>query len=185
MPHLTKTLSDGRIITLAAEPADGSALPRCVARAEDGALIDWAGTVSPLPEAARPAPELTHRLSRVVLTAEEATSLEALLREARAAYDATPEGTAYGLRCRRDKLVRAVEDIAGLIAHRRETAFDDEGGDGLGTYLSGEGKADERRRDEARKALDDFDAAHPEVVAAVRAEREEEKQRLRDAAFDL
>ncbi|MEU2769402.1 hypothetical protein ABZ628_21970 [Streptomyces diastaticus] len=182
---MTKSLSDGRTITLDIEPADGSAMPRCVARAQDGAMIDWAGVISQLPEAARPAPELTHRLNKIVLTSDEAASLESLLQKARAVYDATPEGAAYALRCRRDQLVRAVEDIASLSAHRRETSFDDEGGDGLAAYLAGEGKADQLKETEAREALADFDAKHPEVAAAVRAEREQKRRRLLDAALDL
>ncbi|MFJ1687192.1 hypothetical protein ACIOEY_31205, partial [Streptomyces albidoflavus] len=84
--------------------------------------------ISQLTEAARPAPELTHRLNEIVLTSDEAASLEALLQKARAVYDAAPEGAAYALRCHLDQLVRAVEDIASLRAHRRETSFDDEGG---------------------------------------------------------
>lgn len=81
-------------------------------------------------------------------------------RPAREAWLATPDG----LRSQREDLARAHRSAVEWESDRHHAAFD---GDDLGTA------PDRSASDAAHAALAAFDAAHPEVLAAIKAERGE------------
>lgn len=99
------------------------------------------------------------------------------IRAALAAADAAdPEVQAHNLRSRRDDIldeIRGWDDEASAVVSR---AMDDESGNPAWGFR----KADEyqAKATEARKRLADFDAEHPEVKAAIEAEKAEAAERF-------
>lgn len=89
----------------------------------------------------------------------------------------TPEGRA--LLAQRDELARAVEAQVHADTQQRERAHDDEGGD-PGQYYRDQMPKNEAAIERARAALTAFDAEHPELVAALRAQKDDAINRALD-----
>jgi hypothetical protein len=91
------------------------------------------------------------------LTTEEAARIDAAAAEARAAYDASPEG-------RRSALKWAVTEAGARLEGLREEVHDN-------AQLWPAAVTAEEELHAAQAALDAFDAAHPEMTAEREAER--------------
>lgn len=100
------------------------------------------------------------------LTITEAAAIDAAAAEARAAYEASPEG-------RRSALARAVTEAGDAWEDLREQVHDDP--QKWPAAVNAEGALND-----AMAALDAFDAVHPEMTAA----REAQNQKRIAAAID-
>lgn len=103
----------------------------------------------------------THHIGHVGILAGELPLIEAALAEARTAAAQTPEG----LREHRLTLVARISGALDQTEQERERAFDRDIG-GIPSYDSPAYRA-------AKRALEEFDAAHPEIKAALEQERQE------------
>ncbi|MFD7919746.1 hypothetical protein ACFV3R_11020 [Streptomyces sp. NPDC059740] len=139
-------------------------------------------------------------------TGEEAAALAALGEEAKAAFDASEQGrqlaawrhqlevdrktaaarTSILRSSEGEALVRQREGLKAAVQARldadedqRARAHDDEGGD-PGSYYRVQQPQNDAAYEEALAALEAFDAAHPEIAAALREEREASLQRFLD-----
>lgn len=115
----------------------------------------------------------------IVLTDEQAETVRAAMRAAdetlRVAYEQTDEGRTSALMTERINLVAAVVGAYDAWSAARERAFDEDTGVGFPT---------EDHINAAKRALADFDAAHPEIKAVIDAARDEERERnIRAAAW--
>lgn len=120
-----------------------------------------------LPEQTAQFPGYTHRIGKVVLTASEAATVEAAL-QARA--EADPEVQSLRLRSERDMLVRATNALMDEQGAKREEHYDSGAVGPVPAYETAEVR-------EAQEALSSFDAAHPEVVEAIKREKADQAAR--------
>jgi hypothetical protein len=177
-------------------------------RLADGWLYE--ATARGIREDERPA-GCTHLIpawpSPLWFTPDEAAELTALGDGAKAAFDASPEGrqladwrrqrddeqradrartaalqTPEGaaLAAERARLATAAAAILDVDEQQRARAHDDEGGD-PGAYYREQQPRNEAEYERAVQALAAFDAEHPEIVAALEAEKTAERRRFLDA----
>lgn len=102
----------------------------------------------------------------VGLAGDQALQVEAAIRELQAEIDAQPERQAQRLRAERSRV--SLDLHAALAAAEDTRARAWERGDEQGGVTVNRYDLDAER---ARGALDTFDAEHPEIIAAIRAER--------------
>jgi hypothetical protein len=163
MDHtVTKQTRDGRTVTITAHIKYGIAW----AHADlDGKIVDSGhpGVIPPIPGH----PEYTHGLGRIALTADEFAAVNALLADAQAEYDATPEGRFEILRRQREQLVEHANAVTEGVVEDKAAAFDR--GELAQYFVTQEG-SDETAIAQARAAVHLFDRQHPEVLAAHQAE---------------
>jgi hypothetical protein len=161
-PVLTKTLTDGRTAIVIIEPAPGGGVLAAVARVDGVELGSHCGPHHLAPNM----PDgYVAAIGRLLLTAEEAAQMEAAYRAAEAAQPADP---LTGLLAERERLVAAVEGYTDQWTDDRSATF--HAGDHPNPFAAD--ARNEQLINDAEAALVAFDAAHPEVVAAVRAERD-------------
>lgn len=127
--------------------------------------------VGPLP---LPVPQqgATHYIkigkNAVGLSADAAAAIETARGTEQAAWDASPEGQRVRLERQRESLEMDISLAADRQMGRRERAWARDG------YAS----IDSAAETTARAALAAFDAAHPEILGAMKAERAEAADRL-------
>lgn len=155
---LTKTLRDGREVTITRDHHG-----EYVARFADGSGMVSRGPLERHPRP--PAPQVTHRIGRLGLTAEEATAAEKL------AEPPTPEISPEE---QRELLVRSVNAAHAADAEDHAQA-QDEGC--IASYFHRRKPVHDAAIDRAEAELAEFDRAHPEVVASIRAREAEDVQR--------
>lgn len=153
---VTKTLRDGRTATITAYIS----LDRAWARAEvDGEVL---GKGIPGRHPKPPAPMLTHRLGRLVLTSEEFEQVMAMLRLAQAEHDETTEGAKAKLHREREALVNDLAAAVDVAQESKARAFD---AGQLDTYFQTSHAIDEAEVASAADKLAEFDRRHPEIRA--------------------
>lgn len=142
----------------------------------DGTPI-LATTIDPIPAAKQNPPRtdregrpITHHMGgKVGFVAEEAATIGEALARAVAAWEATPERQIARLIGERHTLFLIHEGLLDQEQERRERAWDD--GDEEGAFRTSRGV--EARIAAAARALGDFDAAHPEVLAELARRRQQ------------
>lgn len=157
---MTKKTQDGRTVEFRVEGFSGYyTIEAYIA----GQLVSQGTEVVRL---AQPVKGCTHRLDKVALTTDEATTLQQ-------AVEATPAYVEYKLRQERQDLIA---QHSGLCEDAQETYW----------RLHNQERADawsckaeiDKQADEAWQAVVAFDAAHPEIVAKIRAEKAETAERF-------
>jgi hypothetical protein len=163
MDAFTKTLRDGRtaVVSVAVSSLNMTYTTIRIDGEEVGSHV---GPHHAAPKEALKAagPEYVAAIGPLLLTAEQAAQIEAVYNEVRATIPAN-------LNFAREQLVRAV-NIAGDAWAAAQAAAQDN--DTMGSYYAG---PDARHQDaiaKAEQALADFDAAHPEIAAGLRRQRE-------------
>jgi len=151
--------ADGREIKVVAgiSNVNGRVLMSYIDGVEDSGLL---GPNYRIPAAIK-ARGFVAAVGRVPLTAEEAEAAEAAMAALKAERAATPDG----LEDRRQYLVEKLVALRESAAAEREAAWereDEAAGVTTPAEVAGEIAA-------ASRAVRDFDAAHPEVVAAIKA----------------
>lgn len=109
----------------------------------------------------------------VFLFAEELAAYEAAVER----WNATPERVEANLRDQRESLCISIRAIEDQEAYEKERAWE-RGQEMRGVTDSEEYKANKAA---AWQALRDFNAAHPEIIAGINAEKEEAHQRWLNA----
>lgn len=171
---VTKQTLDGRTITISTVISNHVAWAIAVLNGKVVAEAGKPGVIPPIPGH----PEFTHGLGKVALTGAEFDAVQALIAEAQAEYDATPEGRFQVLLRQREDLIEMAYGAVDDAAEDKAAAFDR--GELARYFVTQEG-ADETRIAQATAALRLFDAEHPEVVASLRADL---RKRADDALFD-
>lgn len=168
---LTKTASSGqRVEVFLVEQATGSYYLRATVDGQGAA----SGHLQPLPPKAAAKTPATHHLGgKVGFTAEETARIEAACAAAKAAYAASPEGQSEALRAERDKLTWRITALIDEDARAFERMMED--GDNDGACPPRSRRAEIEAAEEARRA---FDREHPEVLAQIRSEKEEQTRRF-------
>jgi len=105
-------------------------------------------------------------IGRVALTAERYATLEKRAARLAEEYKTSPEA----LRTEREDLCNAIRGALDDARDAREQAFEDDCAHGLPGYDTPAVAA-------AQQALANFDGTHPEIVAAIKVEREEAVKR--------
>ena len=166
---LTKTSRDGRAIEIKAHlSTDGHITAEgLVAGKSTGRQYG----ISRLTDAARrKLPALyTHAVGQVVLTDAEAAQVQAALDRLSAEWRASEAGQRAALVAERQDLAREIRHLLDEGEDRAERYHATGSGDGHEHAIRAEY---ERKAEAARVKLAAFDAAHPEIIAALRAERE-------------
>lgn len=167
MTEFRKTTRDGRAVTITPDPRTGFFTARVA-----GAVV-YTGMIGRVPASAKVPAGYTMSAGPVLLTDAEVAQVRALMDEAAAAWALTPDGLA----AKRESLALRLNAMIAGTADRRLDAFDadTEGGyaDGMGGYRSsGQEDRDEAAITVAGRELAEFDAAHPEILAALRAKRD-------------
>lgn len=107
-----------------------------------------------------------HALGVLALTAEEAATVSAAMDAEKTAYDVTPQAIARKLRRQRQRLYEVHEGtIIDMNAHRDGRYHHDTGMHGMAAH--------EAAVAASGKAIEAFDADHPEVIAEIQAESAE------------
>ena len=166
---LTKTLRDGRtaVVTVAHHPPHGVSTTVRIGGEEAASHL---GPHHLPPLAARQAhPDHPAAIGILLLTASEATQIEAVYREVLATVPPN-------LDFERERLVTAL-DVAEQEPGIRAAERMDSGDYAHPFGTEAETREDERRTREAAEALAAFDAEHPEVAARAAAGREAAVQR--------
>lgn len=118
--------------------------------------------------------EYTHRAGDVVLTADEAAVIAAALRQL---DQSDPTTRMHLLRSEREAIAARISGNLDHMSQARDAAFDS--GDPLDIRDAFAVTEQARVRDEElHAALAAFDAAHPEVVTAIEAQRQAELDRF-------
>lgn len=110
------------------------------------------------------------------ISAAEADRVSVWIAAHEAAFEQRPEVQAILLRRKREALVDALRAELDVEAERRAKAWEREDPAGAVQWRDGKIK-------EARAALDEFDAQHPEVKAAVQAEQRATAERMVEHGF--
>lgn len=175
-PLVTRTLRDGRQLAVVVEEYTRGRYGAVASI--DGAFAARGGVLELDRATARKLPGYTHYLAHskapVALRADEAATLLEAIEAANRAYTQTDDGRQEALRRERERLVSdyrgATEDQADAYerAHAREDVL------AWDVRRSWDG-----RIAEARAALAAFDAAHPEIVEEIRAEKQAAAERHR------
>jgi hypothetical protein len=177
--RFVKRLRDGRrtaTVTAAADACGRVVLTVTI----EGERDQKAGVVREIPERLRPAADHTHAIGNLAVTSVEAEAVRALGAAAQGRYNATPEGAALRLRAERQRLVDAMT-AAGRAAEDIRGAAQDGDDDGLDRhYRTGAHDRVEKAYRAASVRLEEFDTAHPEVVAEIRAQRDADVRRWMD-----
>ncbi|MFI7278593.1 hypothetical protein [Streptomyces sp. NPDC049879] len=205
--HLVVTQPDGRAVRITTFfTAYGSCLYE-VTDASDGSRVAH-DCLLPASNPDQTPAGYTHRIGNppVWLTAEDAADVEALGRAAKAAFAASEEGqqleksrrareradqrlradtavlrTDEGreLVAARTRLVNRINSLHERDARAKDAAYDDEGGD-PGFYYRVQAPKLEAQIEEASEALTTFDRQHPEIIAALEAEKQDRIRRAMD-----
>lgn len=188
---VTRTTRDGRTLTvgvkdyLPGHPIAVAYLDGKLAASGTPLAVDAPGAFGGTPKlAAIKAQGVTHVLTNasrtvsIALFAAEAAPILAEIDRRRDAYAASPEGRAAGLRSEREALVAAVDGAIEDQADAYDRAHDRQ--DAAAEIIRREHQP---AVDAARAALAAFDAAHPEVADAIRAERMARADRLIEAGL--
>lgn len=166
---LTKTSRDGRAIEIKAHlSADGHITAEALVA---GKSAGHQYGITRLPDAARrklPA-GYTHAVGQVVLTEAEAAQVQTALDRLSAEWRASEAGQRAALVAERQDLAREIRHLLEEGDYRAERYHATGAGDGHEHAIRAEY---ERRAEAARARLAEFDAAHPEIIAALRAEHE-------------
>lgn len=157
----SKTLSDGRTATVTRKGGTWSV--------QVNGQHYTTGTLHELPEPKGPATHVIGSRKVIGFTAAEAAELQQTLDTERAAYLATPAG-------QRTALAADLDLASGAWSTAREHAAD------TGDWSKVKPAAD--RMDAAEAALNAFDAAHPDLVAALQADRQAREEESIRAAFN-
>ena len=105
-----------------------------------------------------------HKIGPLALTDSETETLRAAVMAAKEEHEGTPKAKAEKLRQQRNDLACGVAGaVDDLGAHRERCFQQDTGFHGMAPF--------EAKIAGAEKALAEFDAAHPEVIAAIKAEQ--------------
>ena len=167
---LTKTARDGRTIEIF--EIETSTGPSCRARVNGETLPGYGGPVGLLTPRDGAVAYIPTKPA-IGLTADEAaviTERWAVRRAAeRAAFDASPAGALAALRRERERLADVVADKIEQMDTTFERMHGEE--DALAWHVKSLSETD---IDTARAAVRAFDAEHPEVLAAIKAERDAE-----------
>jgi hypothetical protein len=107
-----------------------------------------------------------HNIGLLALTDSETEILRSAIVAAREDHEATPEAKAEKLRQQRHNLLCAIRgSVDDWSAHRERCFRQDTGLHGMAPF--------ETKVAAAEQALAEFDTAHPEVIAAIEAEKAE------------
>lgn len=155
---LIKKLRDGREVVIRRDHHG-----EFVARFADGSGMVSRGALERHPRP--PAPQVTHRIGRLGLTAEEAEAAGQLGEQP--APEISPEE-------QRGLLVRSVNSAIGAEAEERGQAHDN---DRIDSYYHRRKPVHDAAIERAEQELAEFDRDHPEVVASIRAREAEDVQR--------
>jgi hypothetical protein len=171
MNTFTKTLRDGRTATVT--PIAGTGF----VRAAIGGKEVYSGTLAVAPKLPNIPAEMTRRAGPVLLTEAEYDQIRAIQAAAWQAWLATPEGRAADLKAQRESLLRALNAAGDAWTSGRADAQDN---DSMDAYYAGQDAQDQAAITAAERALADFDAAHPEIAAEIRRQREADVARWMD-----
>jgi hypothetical protein len=174
-PIIRRQLRDGRWLEVRGREEEGRWYAVAAIDGSEVASSSWA----PLDEisdaqAARLPAEFAggYRIGPVALTRAEGDKVRAAEVAARAAWEASPAGQRAALVAERRALASRLAGAREAAAFHAERAWE------RGDEAAGVARArDDAAVRAARAALMAFDAAHPEVVAALEAERAERAER--------
>lgn len=177
MDHVDITYPDGRTVRFTARGANIGG-PILTGRHQGRVVADgYLREVSAAQRAHKGwSDRVTHAVAQLPIPAGHADDLRALARAAQAAHNATPERQAVLLRRRRESLVEALDVAVDTEAAERQAAHDDEDGDPGWYYRTREPELT-ARIEQARAAVEEFDREHPEIAAALEAERRQDVRR--------
>lgn len=177
----TKTTSDGRAVVVCADVDNFNGARIADVKLAGKSLGGYAPSVSPLPDSHRRG-AVTHFIScnpPIALTTDEAAKIEAALSELYAGWLETDDGRSHvaaqripDLLRQRDGLIAAYQGLCDEQADQFERAHARQ--DATAWQIK---ERYEARIESAAKAVRDFDAAHPNVVAAIKAERAADVER--------
>lgn len=160
---LTKTASDGREIEIL---TDGYYFKSRL----DGQVLPGATTMGKTKPFERNGTTYSHYVGKIALTADEAATAEAgrqaIYEAERAAFAASPAGQRQALRDQRSALAATLNAAAAETDATFARMHDAQDAGAWAVKVE-----NERHVTAAREALAAFDAQHPEVLTAIRAER--------------
>lgn len=169
-----KTLKDGRKVEVI-----GRAI--CIDGVREAAILTAIANHPQKKAILQALPGATHIAGHLVFTAEEAALAQSALDAAKAAYEASPEGIAKRLRSEREALVLRIGGYLDDAQYHGNRAWESgnatDGGFGIRAKYEAKAEA-------ARAELAAFDKAHPEIVAAVKADAEARKAELEKHLWD-
>lgn len=161
---LEKTASDGRKVKITVEWRYNRAVITSYVNGKQQGTDSGVGEMTARQRAKLP-PHITHHTAGVGLTTDEAAQVRA------AVAQVTPvEAT---LRAERQALVSEIRALLDEGDYRAEKYHAAGAGDGHEYQIKAEY---ERQAQAVRARLAEFDAAHPEIVTAIKAEQEAERR---------